>query len=55
MSDLPHSEAWLARRPIAEFLKSNPEWQIHWIEKGAKSITQKASVGGEEWVLFLTR
>ena len=55
MSDLPHSEAWLARRPIAEFLKSNPEWQIQWIEKGAKSIAQKASVGGEEWVLFLPR
>lgn len=55
MSDLPHSEAWLARRPIAEFLKSNPEWQIQWIEKGTKSITQKASVGGEEWVLFLPR
>lgn len=55
MSDLPHSEAWLARRPIAEILKSNPEWQIHWIEIGAKSITQKASVGGEEWVLFLPR
>ena len=55
MSDLPHSEAWLARRPIAEFLKSNPEWQIHWKEIGAKSITQKASVGGEEWVLFLPR
>jgi len=55
MSDLPHSEAWLARRPIAEFLKSNPEWQIHWIEKGAKSITQKVSVGVEEWTVFLPR
>lgn len=50
MSDLPHSEAWLARRPIAEFLETNPEWQIHWIEIGAKSITQKAFVAGEEWV-----
>ena len=54
-SGLPHADAWLARRPIAEFLKSNPEWQIHWKEIGAQSITQKTSVGGEEWAVFLAR
>ena len=55
LSDLPHADAWLARRQIAEFLKSNPEWQLHWKEIGAKSIAQKASVGAEEWALFLAR
>ena len=55
LSDLPHADAWLARRPIAEFLKSNPEWQIHWKEIGAQSIAQKASVGAEAWALFLPR
>jgi hypothetical protein len=55
VSGLPHADAWVARRPIAEFLKSNPEWQIHWKEIGAQSITQKASVGGEEWAVFLAR
>jgi hypothetical protein len=54
-SGIPHADAWVARRPIAEFLKSNPEWQIHWKEIGAQSITQKASVGGEEWAVFLPR
>jgi hypothetical protein len=54
-SGLPHADAWLARRQIAEFLKSDPEWQIHWKEIGAQSITQKASVGAEEWALFLAR
>ncbi|NDB97169.1 MAG: hypothetical protein EBZ78_13605 [Verrucomicrobia bacterium] len=54
-SGIPHADAWLARRPIAEFLKSNPEWQIHWKEIGAQSITQKASVGGEAWAIFLAR
>ena len=54
-SGIPHADAWLARRPIAEFLKSNPEWQINWKEIGAQSITQKASVGGEEWAVFLPR
>jgi energy-coupling factor transporter transmembrane protein EcfT len=54
-SGIPHADAWLARRPIAEFLKSNPKWQIHWKEIGAQSITQKASVGGEEWAVFLPR
>ena len=52
---LPHADAWLARRQIAEFLKSNPEWQIHWKEIDHKSIAQKASVGAEEWSLFLPR
>ena len=52
---LPHADAWLARRQIAEFLKSNPEWQIHWKEIDPKSIAQKASVGAEEWSLFLPR
>ena len=55
VSGLPHADAWLARRPIAEFLKSNPEWQIHWKEIDPKSIAQKASVGAEEWALFLSR
>ena len=55
LSGLPHAGAWLARRPIAEFLKSNPEWQIHWKEIDSKLITQKASVGAEEWSLFLSR
>ena len=55
LSGLPHADAWLARRPIAEFLKSNPEWQIHWKEIDSRLITQKASVGAEEWSLFLPR
>jgi len=55
VSNLPHAGAWLARRPIAEFLKANPEWQIHWKEIGAQSIAQKASVGVEEWAVFLPR
>jgi hypothetical protein len=55
MSDLPRAGAWLARRPIAELLQSNPEWQLHWRESGTQSIAQKASVGGEEWALFLPR
>ena len=55
VNGLPHADAWLARRPIAEFLKSNPEWQLQWKEIGAKSIAQKASVGAEEWSLFLPR
>jgi hypothetical protein len=54
-SGLPHADAWLARRPIAEFLKANPEWQIHWKQIGAQSIAQKASVGVEEWAVFLPR
>ena len=55
VSGLPHADAWLARRRITEFLKANPEWQLHWKEIGAKSIAQKASVGAEEWTLFLAR
>jgi hypothetical protein len=52
---LPHADAWLARRQIAEFLKSNPEWQMHWKEIDSRLITQKASAGAEEWALFLPR
>jgi len=55
VSGLPHADAWLARRSVAESLKANPEWQIHWKEIGAQSITQKASVGREEWAVFLAR
>jgi hypothetical protein len=55
MNDLPRSEVWLARRSIAELLKSNPEWQIHWKEVSAQSVVQKASVGPEDWALFLPR
>jgi len=52
---LPHADAWLVRRPRAESLKSNSEWQLHWKEIDAQSITQKVAVGGEDWVLFLPR
>ena len=55
VSGLPHADAWLARRQIAEFLRSNPEWQIHWKEIDSRLITQKTSVGAEEWSLFLPR
>jgi len=55
VSGLSRADAWLASRPNAELLKANPEWQIHWKEIGSQSITQKASVGGEAWVLFLPR
>jgi hypothetical protein len=55
VSGLPHADAWLARRPIAEFLKSNPEWHFHWEGVGAQSIVQKVSVGPEEWFLFFVR
>ena len=51
----PSADAWLTRRHIVELLNSNPEWQIHWKEIDPKSITQKASVGAEEWALFLSR
>jgi hypothetical protein len=37
----PSADAWLARRPIAEFLKANPEWQIHWKKLSAQSFAQK--------------
>jgi hypothetical protein len=52
---LLNADAWLARRQIAEFLKSNPEWQIHWKKIDPKSIAQKASVGAEARALFLSR
>jgi hypothetical protein len=55
LSGLPHADAWLARRSIAEFLKSNPQWQIYWKEIDSKLFTQKASAGAEEWALFLPR
>jgi hypothetical protein len=55
MADLSRRDAWLARRPVAEVLKTNPEWQLRWEEVGARLISQKASVGAEEWVLFLPR
>jgi len=51
----PSAAAWVARGPIAEFLKANPEWQIHWKEISVQSFAQKASVGDEEWVFFLPR
>ena len=55
LSGLPHADAWLARRPIAELLKANPEWHLHWEVTGAQSIDQKVSAGPEEWFLFFVR
>ena len=55
VSGLPHADAWLARRPIAEFLKANPKWHLQWEGVGAQSIVQKVSVGPEEWFLFFVR
>jgi len=52
---LPWAQAWLARRPIAQKLQSSPQWDRCWRVAGSSSITQKASVGPEEWVLFLPR
>ena len=55
VSGLPHAEAWLSRRPIAEFLKANPKWHLQWEGVGAQSIVQKVSAGPEEWFLFFVR
>lgn len=52
---LPSAQAWLARRSIAQKLQSIAQWDQSWRVVGSSSITQKAAVGPEEWVLFLPR
>ena len=53
--NLPQADAWLARRPTAEILKSNPTWMRDWDEAGSQPISQRVSVGKEEWAFFLPR
>ena len=55
LNNLPSSQAWLARRSVGALIKLNPSWNSNWILGGSISITQKASVGPEEWTLFLLR
>jgi len=54
-TNLPQADAWLARRLTAKFLKSNPAWSRNWEEQGSQSISQRVSVGKEEWALFVPR
>jgi hypothetical protein len=55
LNNLPISEAWLLRRSVADLAQLNPLWNSKWIFGGSISITQKASVGPEEWTLFFSR
>lgn len=55
LNHLPTSQAWLARQSVATLIQLNPSWNSKWIFGGSISITQKASVGPEEWILFLAR
>ena len=55
LNNLPSSQAWLARRSVGALIQLNPSWNSNWILGGSISITQKASVGPEEWTLFLLR
>jgi hypothetical protein len=55
LNNLPSSQAWLARRSVANLIQLNPSWNSKWIFGGSIFITQKASVGPEEWNLFLAR
>jgi hypothetical protein len=55
LNNLPSSQAWLARRSVANLIQLNPSWNSKWIFGGSIFITQKASVGPEEWTLFLAR
>lgn len=55
LNNLPSSQAWLIRRSVADLVQLNPSWNAKWIFGGSISITQKASVGPEEWTLFLAR
>ena len=51
----PDTEAWIARRHIADALNKDAVWSKTWIEKATCPISLKASVGVEDWVLFLRR
>jgi hypothetical protein len=55
LNNLPSSQAWLARRSVANLIQLDPSWNSKWIFGGSIFITQKASVGPEEWTLFLAR
>ena len=55
LNNLPSSQAWLARRSVATLIQLDPSWNSKWIFGGSIFITQKASVGPEEWTLFLAR
>jgi len=55
LNNLPISEAWLLRRSVADLAQLNHSWNSKWIFGGSISITQKASVGPEEWTLFFFR
>jgi len=55
LNNLPSSQAWLARRSVANLIQLSPSWNSKWIFGGSIFITQKASVGPEEWTLFLLR
>ena len=51
----PDTEAWIARRHIADALNKDAVWSKTWTEKATCPISLKASVGVEDWVLFLRR
>ena len=55
LNNLPSSQAWLARRSVATLIQLDPSWNSKWIFGGSIFITQKTSVGPEEWTLFLAR
>jgi hypothetical protein len=51
----PETEAWVARRHIADALIQDSIWAKAWREAGTFPVSMKASAGAEEWVLFLPR
>jgi hypothetical protein len=51
----PETEAWVARRHIADGLIQDSIWAKAWREAGTFPISIKASAGVEYWVLFLPR
>jgi hypothetical protein len=51
----PDTEAWIARRQIADALNKDSFWSKTWVEKATCPISLRASVGVEDWVLFLRR
>jgi len=54
-SGLPRAQAWVARRWVADRLNQDGVWVQAWREIGTFSLAMKASVGPENWVLYLPR
>jgi hypothetical protein len=55
ISELPRAQAWVARRWVADRLNQDSVWAHAWREVGTFSLAMKASVGPENWVLYLPR